>query len=254
MEIKKLFESREIPDQKISESKLETIRELNNQSMRESGEEKYELTEDEKRKIREIYPDFPDEIIDAIDNPGEILSKKRSLETVREMNNQPIQESKEEKHGLTEDEKKKIKEAHPDWPDEIIDAIGSWEEYEVYHKAGLEYAEINGKPCLIRDDIDWDQKDEFGRTNRERVNLNPPLSPINKDGKVIELHHVGQKTDSPFAELTKDEHRGKGNDTTLHDKNIETEAHTPENESKYQAEKKEHWQERCNKDAEVKNV
>jgi hypothetical protein len=176
------------------------------------------------------------------------------LESLCEQNNQLLQESKEEKHGLTEDDKKKIREAHPDWPDEIIDAIGSWEEYKVYHKAGLKYAEINGKPCLIRDDIDWDQKDEFGRTNRERVNQNPPLSPINKDGKVIELHHVGQKADSPFAELTKDEHRGKGNDTTLHDKSIETEAHAPENESKYQAETKEHWQERCNKDAEVKNV
>ncbi len=30
--------------------------------------------------------------------------------------------------GLAEDEKTKVKEAHPDWPDQIIGAIGSWKE------------------------------------------------------------------------------------------------------------------------------
>jgi hypothetical protein len=90
------------------------------------------------------------------------------MESLREQNNQLINDAKE-KQGLTEDEKAKIRETHPDWPDEIIDAIGLWKEYEIYDKAGLVYAEINGKPCLIHPDIDMNQKDEYGRTNKERM-------------------------------------------------------------------------------------
>ena len=76
--------------------------------------------------------------------------------------------------------------------------------------------DINGKKCLIRSDIDMEQKDEFGRTNKERMeNGNAPLT---ESGETVELHHIGQKQDSPLAELTTQEHRGKGNDTILHDK------------------------------------
>jgi peptidoglycan hydrolase CwlO-like protein len=39
-------------------------------------------------------------------------------------------------------------------------------EYEIYKNAGLKEVEIGGKPALIRDDIDWDQTDEKGKTGR----------------------------------------------------------------------------------------
>ncbi|GHU30215.1 hypothetical protein FACS1894172_03000 [Spirochaetia bacterium] len=140
---------------------------------------------------------------------------------------------------LTEDEKAKVREAHPDWPPEIIDAIGSWKEYEIYDKAGLDYAEINGKPCLIRPDIDMNQKDEYGRTNKERMEQG--LAPLDKNGNSIELHHIGQKPDSPLAELTQKEHRGRGNDTILHDKTKPTEIDRGE----FQKEKENHWETRA---------
>ena len=124
------------------------------------------------------------------------------------------------KEGLTDEEKTKIKE-ETGWSDEIVDAIGSWKEYEIYKNANLVEAEIDGKKCLIRNDIDWNQKDEMGRTNKERAEQG--LSPINKDEKVIELHHIGQHSNSPLAELTQEEHRGKGNDGILHDKTKESE-------------------------------
>ena len=126
------------------------------------------------------------------------------------------------------------------WSDEIINAIGSREEYEVYKKAGLVEAEINGKKCLIRNDIDWNQKDAMGRTNRERAEQG--LSPLNKDGKVIELHHIGQHADSPLAELTADEHRGKGNDLILHNKAKESEI----DRQTFTKERSEHWEARAN--------
>lgn len=143
------------------------------------------------------------------------------------------------KEGLTDEEKAKIKE-ETGWSDEIIDAIGSMEEYEIYKNAGLQEAEIGGKKCLIRNDIDWDQKDLMGRTNRERAEQG--LSPINKDGKVIELHHIGQHADSPLAELTPEEHRGKGNDNILHDKTKESEI----DRQVFAGERSGHWEARAN--------
>lgn len=135
---------------------------------------------------------------------------------------------------LADKKKEKIKN-ETDWDLKIIDSISSMDEYEIYKNAGLEETEINGKPCLVRDDIDWNQKDEWGRTNKERAEQG--LAPIDKNGKSIELHYIGQKSDSPLAELTQEEHRGKGNDSVLHDKNKESEIDRRE----FQKEKEEYW-------------
>jgi len=150
-------------------------------------------------------------------------------------------EAVENKHtGLTEDEKVKVKEAHPDWPDELIDAVGSWKEYEIYSRSNLKVEYINGKPCLIRTDIDIEQTDAKGRTNRERMEQG--LAPLDKNGRPIELHHIGQRADSPLAELSFEEHHCDGNDSTLHDKNKETEVHGEGNN--WQEERENHWETR----------
>ena len=101
------------------------------------------------------------------------------------------------------------------WSDEIIDSIRSMKEFEIYQKAGLKEADINGRKSLVRDDIDWYQKDSMGRTNIERAQNG--LSPINKNGDTVEIHHIGQRNDGPLAELTPEEHRGKENYLVLHD-------------------------------------
>lgn len=41
------------------------------------------------------------------------------------------------------------------WPDEIISAIASMEEAEIYMKAGLKAARIGSRWALIRSDINW---------------------------------------------------------------------------------------------------
>lgn len=146
-------------------------------------------------------------------------------------------EDQNQSEGLSEEEKEQIKK-ETGWSDEIIDAIGSMEEYEIYKNAGLVEAEIDGKKCLIRNDIDWNQKDAEGRTNRERASQGLP--PCNKDGKTIELHHIGQHADSPLAELTPEEHRGKGNDSILHDKTRASEI----DRQAFARERSEHWEAR----------
>lgn len=55
------------------------------------------------------------------------------------------------------------------------------------------------------------------------------------------MHHIGQKPDSPLAELTTEEHRGAGNDTILHDKQKESEI----DRNEFAKERKEHWKNRA---------
>ena len=188
----------------------------------------------EQNKIKEIPANEYGNVLKEQNN----LIKTMSIDSLDELINQRIKDSHETKQGLTEDEKAKIKEAHPDWPDEIIDAIGSWKEYEVYDKANLKVEYINGRPCLVRTDIDMDQKDADGLTNRQRMKKGLP--PITKDGKKVELHHIGQKKDSPVAELTVDEHRGKENDKILHDKTKNSEIDRVESDK----ERNKHWKTR----------
>ena len=138
---------------------------------------------------------------------------------------------------MTDEYKEQLK-AETGWSDEIVDAIGSQEEAEIYKKAKLVEAEVNGQKCLIKNDIDMDQKDEFGRTNKER--MEEGKAPLDKDGKPIELHHIGQKSDAPLAELKWEEHRGKGNDAILHDKSKDSEI----DREAFATQRAEHWKSR----------
>jgi hypothetical protein len=142
---------------------------------------------------------------------------------------------------LTDEDREKIKQ-DTSWSNEIVDDIKTKEECDIYKNAGLEEQKINDKSCLIRTDIDMNQKDDLGRTNRERMNQG--LSPIARNGETVELHHIGQKSDSPLAELTTTEHRGKGNDTILHDKKQVTQIDRGE----FKGEKETHWEARAKQD------
>lgn len=148
-----------------------------------------------------------------------------------------LNEIEKNKDGLTEEEQEQLQEMTK-WSEEVVDMINSWEEAEIYMKANLKEVEINDKKCLIREDINIDQEDEDGITNRERMERGRP--PITKNGEEIELHHIGQKQNSPLAELTMEQHRGVGNDVILHDKTKETEIDRGE----FAKERREHWKDR----------
>lgn len=124
-------------------------------------------------------------------------------------------------------------------PKEVLDAIGSEAEAKIYEGANLEPAEVNGKDALIRTDIDYDQKDYMDTTNLDRMKSG--RAPLDANGKPIELHHIGQKQDSPLAELTSAEHRGNGNDNVLHNKQKESEI----NREDFDKERKDYWKARA---------
>lgn len=152
--------------------------------------------------------------------------------------------------GLSDDQKQEIKDK-TGWSDNVVERIKSVQEAQVYIDAGLK--EVNGN--LERTDIDWDAKipenkiermrslygDEVadkwaGKTNIDLIREGK--APYGPDGEQINLHHVGQKPDSPLAELCYTEH--KQNDVILHDKLKSSEIERPV----FRTERKQYWQER----------
>lgn len=212
--------------------------------LKEISEKKEEhVTLSEVHETKEI-PDIQKKVIQEADIDS---AKTYSLSSIIEMNKNDLEYSMQDfiegweytegKAELSEEEREKIYEL-TEWSDDILDSIGSVEEAEIYIDAGLKETEINGKNCLIFEDIDPNQEDEDGISNRERMQRGRP--PLNKNGEEIELHHIGQKQTSPLAELTMEEHRGAGNDTILHDKTKETEI----DRNEFCKERRDHWKNR----------
>lgn len=123
-----------------------------------------------------------------------------------------------------------------EYSSDITDYVRSQAELDIYKNAGLTEIEINGRKCLVRDDIEWDKPvDDFGMTNAELVKEG--YAPFDSEGRRIELHHIGQKDDSPLAELTFKEHRSSETYSILHDTSKESEIDRAE----FNNERKEHW-------------
>jgi len=168
------------------------------------------------------------------------------VEKARNSNDGTTAAETNENKGLSDEEKAKIKE-ETGWSDEIIDCIQNMKQYEVLKNAGLKEAEINGRKCLIKENIDLDYTDADGVSNRERIARG--FAPLDsKTGKPLELHHLGQKEDSPLVEMTEEEHRtgdfedGKKNQSLWHDANVETEVHGEGNT--WRSEREAHWKAR----------
>ena len=125
------------------------------------------------------------------------------------------------------------------YSDEVIDSIASEEEAAIYQDAGLECQTVNGNDALINTEIDLDQTDSLGDTNLERMEKGK--APLDANGKPIELHHVGQKADSPLAELTHAQHMEGGNNTILHDTTKESEI----DRGAFGKEREAHWKARA---------
>lgn len=165
-------------------------------------------------------------------------SSSTSISSFKEAD-KPIQlECFNNEKSLTPEEKNLIKD-ETGWSDKIFDNICSIDEYRLYVDAGLKESKVNGQECLIKSNIDENRKDAMGRTNHERMMQG--LSPLDAGGRPIELHHIGQHADSPLAELTREEHRGRGNDSLLHDKTRESEI----DRNRFNIEKSNHWKARA---------
>ena len=147
-----------------------------------------------------------------------------------------------EKGGLTIQEMSKVCMT-TGYPVELVKMFRTTEEGTVYfNQAGLYARSINGQTALIRS-IDLNYQSELaGRTvtNLERMKLGlPAIDPAS--GQPFQLHHIGQKVDSPFAILSQYEHTGGGNNTILHDPTIQEGVHSLISGSEWAAEKSKFW-------------
>ena len=172
----------------------------------------------------------------------DVLSRKMPLESLGQLN-EPIDmyclyAKDASPEGLDKQQAKELKEK-TGWPDSVVSEIRIEDEAQIYQDAQLEVETIEGKDCLVRSDIDYNQEID-GQTNLERMKQGK--CPYSQDGQKIELHHIGQNPDAPLAELTVSEHRGPDNDMILHDKTIEE---SKIDREAFRAERESHWKARA---------
>ena len=111
------------------------------------------------------------------------------------------------------------------WSDEIVNALRSEEEAEIYIRAGLCEARVGGRPALVQPRIDPDYVmpewwvNKYGERWRGWSNsdlMGEGYPPHDENGDPYELLHIGQLTNSPLAELTWAQHHEDGNYAILH--------------------------------------
>lgn len=117
------------------------------------------------------------------------------------------------KNGLTMNQAAIIQQTSK-WPLDAIKNIHSIEEYNIYKEANLIPTKLADDELVFLRQIDWTLTDAYGRTNVQRVSAN--LAPIDATGTPFELHHIGQRADSPLAVLSWAEHHSPGNYNVLH--------------------------------------
>ena len=186
-------------------------------------------------------------------NQWDLLTKELKAEdrlSVDELNKPVEKEVSNEVSALSFEEKVVLKE-ETNWSDEVVNSIRTPEEANVYKNADLK--DVNGN--LQRTDIDWNAKIPQDRIDRMRSMFGDEVAdkwqgktnldlikegkaPYGRDGEWINLHHVGQKADSPLAELTNTEH--KTYDSILHDKTKSSEIERPI----FKKERETYWQNR----------
>lgn len=131
----------------------------------------------------------------------------------------------------------------PNWSECITSKIETKTQMHIFLNASLTEGFVNGRACLMKK-IDMDYIDtKTGMTNRERMAKG--LSPFDADShEKIELHHIGQEFDSPFAELTADSEHGNGNHSVLHNKSAQSWRNDHSMVLAYGQQKKAYWKTR----------
>lgn len=102
---------------------------------------------------------------------------------------------------------------------EINQYIRTAQELNIYKKCNLVEDIITRRALIFP--IDKDYKFGGGITNLERM-LKGEAPRDSATGEIIELHHIGQKFDSPFAELPRSIHCSTATYSILHDTTIES--------------------------------
>ncbi len=128
--------------------------------------------------------------------------------------------------------------------DEMNSCILTYEEFYYYYQLSLQEAAVTRK-CLISD-IDFDMwVTKKRKTNKElMLEGKSPFAYDRPEGE-IELHHMGQKYDGPFVELTKKAHMLSGNSNMLHPSKKPSWRNEKALVNKFAKEKSDYWKMRA---------
>lgn len=143
-------------------------------------------------------------------------------------------------------QKQQVKKDSP-YSDEINKAISNYDEFYHYYTLGLKEAKVT-RLSLIKD-IDFDLwVTNEGCTNRELLSKGrSPYAYDDENGK-IEIHHIGQKYDAPFAELTIKEHNSLESNKFLHTSTKDSWRRNSKLEKDFRNEYSRYWKKRLNGD------
>ena len=216
----------------------------------ESGVKKNRSTKSDKTSVQKAV----DALYEADTTRGEDAANLAALrKDVLDKTYQQLYNEKEikwaERHGYTllqeSDYVKLSRESG--WSPETVRWITTWEQYELLRSAGLHEERICGRLCLVKDHIDADYvfvaENGMRISNREQMQKgNSPRDAAT--GKPIELHHLGQDANSPFVELTPEEHRLSGNYSIWHANRKPSWREIDGEKSKFNKEREKHWKTR----------
>lgn len=130
---------------------------------------------------------------------------------------------------------------HSCFSQRINSFIRSVKELRIYQQFNLKEAVLT-RPALILD-IDPDYRTPNGETNAERMMRG--LAPYDATtGSIIDLHHIGQQYDAPFAELPHCIHNGTGISSILHYVKKPSWRNEPNKVKEYLKESTAYWKQR----------
>lgn len=159
--------------------------------------------------------------------------------SVREMIDQMIARAEKQKRDTS---RREIRKKSP-YSDCINEFISSVPELEIYKSQGLTEGFITRPSLMMKIDLDY-VAPGLKKSNKERMMKgDPPYDHVT--GEVIELHHMRQDFDAPFAELPHSIHIGSKYNSTLHHiKRNDSWRCDKKKEAQFQKQKKEYWKKR----------
>ncbi len=139
---------------------------------------------------------------------------------------------------------KNMIEQNSPFSDEINQNIATYEELLFYCRLELSEAMVTRRSLIrnIDPDLFVTSKD---KTNLELMRGGQPPYAYDGEYGIIELHHLGQDPDAPFAELTHDEHMKYGNSRKLHKNVNDSWRNEPKSEETFAKERARYWRKRA---------
>lgn len=150
-----------------------------------------------------------------------------------------------------EKQKEEILKDSP-YTEEVNNYIANYQEFYSYYTLNLQEAKVT-RTALIRE-IDKDLYiSSENATNFELMSKGKAPYSYDAEEGIIELHHIGQDYNAPFAELTKSEHIMSGNNKIFHTETEESWRSDKNLLNSYLKERAEYWKKRASGEYSIKS-